>query len=66
MHYSSNGKVTTAGLYLWRKNTHYFFVFPIESAHVMLSLWIGSRNDMFFLVGSGYRSAGGDTVRIKR
>jgi len=29
-------------------------------------LWIGSQNDMVFLFGSGYRSAGGDTVRIKR
>jgi len=44
-----------------------FFVFPIESAqHVMLFLWIGSQNDRVFLSGSDSRSAGGDTVRIKR
>jgi len=43
------------------------FFFPIESAqHVMLFLWIGSPNDRVFLFGSGYRSAGGDTVRIER
>jgi len=30
----------------------------------MLFLWIGSKNDRVFLFGSGYRSAGGDTVRI--
>jgi len=43
------------------------FFFPIESAqHVMLFLKIGSQNDRVFLFGSGYRSAGGDTVRIKR
>jgi len=66
MHYSSNGKINPAGLYLWRQNIHYFFVFPIESAqYVMLFLWIGSQNDRVFLFGSGYRSAGDDTVRIK-
>jgi len=44
-----------------------FFVSPIESArHVMLFLWIGSQHDKVFLFGSGYRSAGGDMVRIKR
>jgi len=32
----------------------------------MLFLWIGSQNDRVFLFGSGYRSAGGDMVRIKR
>jgi len=43
------------------------FFFPIESAqHVMLFLWIASPNDMVLLFGSGYRSAGSDTVRIKR
>jgi len=42
-------------------------VFTIESAqHVMLFLWIGSQNDRVFLFGSGYRSAGSDTVRKKR
>jgi len=61
MHYSSNGKFATAGLYLWRQNTHYFFDFPIESAqHVMLFLWIGSQNDRVFWFGSGYRSVGSD------
>jgi len=66
MHCSSNGKMTTAELNLWRQNTHYFFVFPIGSAqHVMLFLWIGSQNDMVFLFGSGYRSSGDDMVRIK-
>ena len=67
MRYSSNGKMTTAGLCLWRQNTYYFFVFPIESAQpVMLFLWIGSQNDRKVLFGSGYRSAGGDMVIIKR
>jgi len=43
-----------------------FIFFPIASAqHVMLLLWIGSRNGKVFLFGSGYRSAGGDMVRIK-
>jgi len=43
------------------------FLFPIESAqHVMLIFWITSQNDIVFLFGSGYRSAGSDTVRIKR
>jgi len=66
MHYNSNGKMTTAGLCLWRQNTHDFSIFPIESAqHVMLLLWIGSQNDRVFFFGSGYRSAGGDMVRIK-
>ena len=61
MHYSSNWKMTTAGLFLWRQIAHYVF-FPIESAqHVMFFLWIGSQNDRGFLFGSGYRSAGGDT-----
>jgi len=33
----------------WRQNTHYFFVFPIESAqHVMLFLWTGSQQDRVF------------------
>jgi len=42
-------KMTTAGLYLWRQNTHYCFGFPIESAqHVMLFLWIGSQNGIYF------------------
>jgi len=31
VHYSSNGKTTAVELYLWRQNTHYFSVFPIES-----------------------------------
>jgi len=63
MHYRSNGKMTIAGLYLWRQITHYFFVFPIESAqHVMLFLWIGSQNDMLFLVGSGYQRCTGARV----
>jgi len=44
-----------------------FFVFIIESAqHVMLISWIGSQDDREFLFESGYRSAGGDTPRIKR
>ena len=65
MNYSSNGKITTAELYLWRQNTHYFDVFPIENAqHVVLFLWIGSQNDRVFLFGSGCRSAGDDTVGI--
>ena len=43
-----------------------FSVFPIESVqHVMLILWIGSQNDRVFLFGSGDRTAGGDTVKIK-
>jgi len=47
-------------------NTHYFSVFPIESAqHVMLFSWIGSQNDRVFLFGSGYRFAGDRTVGIK-
>jgi len=66
MHYSSKGKMTTAGLCIWRQNAHYFSFFPFESAqHVMLFLWVGSQNDRVFLFESGYRSAGGDTVRIK-
>jgi len=65
IHYSSNGKITTVELYLWRQNTHFFSVFPIESAqHVVLFLWIGSKNDRVFLLGSGYGSVGSDTVRI--
>jgi len=65
--HSSNGKVTIAEIYLWQQNTHYFSVFLIESAqHVMLFLWIGSQNDRVFLFGSGSRSAGGNTVIIKR
>jgi len=32
----------------------------------MLFLWIGSKNDKVFLLGSGYRSAGGDTVSINQ
>ena len=49
VHYRSNGKMTTAGLYLWWQNTHYFSVFPIDSAqHAMLFFWIGSQNDSFF------------------
>jgi len=32
----------------------------------MLFLWIGSQHDGVCLFGSGYRSAGGDVVRIKR
>jgi len=32
----------------------------------MLLLLIGSQNDRVFLFGSGYRSVGSDTVRIKR
>jgi len=67
MHHSSNGKMTTAELYVWRQNRHYFFVFPIKSAQlVMLLLWIGSQNDRMFLFGICYMSAGGDMVRIKR
>ena len=67
MHYSSNGKMTTAGLYLWRQNAHYFFAFPIESAQlVMLFLCIGSQNDRVLLFGSDYKSADSDPVRIKR
>jgi len=66
MHYSSNGKMTGAGLYLWRQNTHYFLAFPIENAqHVMLFLLTGSQNDRVFLFGSGYRSSGGGKVRNK-
>jgi len=43
------------------------FCFAIESAqHVILFLQIVSQNDRVFLFGCGYRSAGGDTVRIKR
>jgi len=62
MHYSSNGKITTAELYLWQQNIHKFSVFTIESAqHMMLFLWIGSQNDRVFLFGSGKRSAGSDT-----
>ena len=58
--------MTTAEVNHCRQNTHYFFVFPIESAqYVMLFLWIGSQNDRVFLFGSGYRSAGSDMVRIK-
>ena len=54
--------MTTAGLYLWRKDTHYVSFFPIESEkHVMFVLWIGSQNDRDILFGSGCRSAGGDT-----
>jgi len=46
---------------------HTVSFFPIESTeHVILFLWIGSQNDRVFLFGSGYRSAGGDTVKIKR
>jgi len=67
MHYSSNGEMTIAGLYLWRQNTHYCFDFPIEHAqHVMLFLCIGSQNGRVFLFGSGYRSVGDDKVRTKR
>jgi len=52
--YTSGGKMHTVSF------------FPIESAqHVMLFLWIGSQNDKVFLFGSGYRSAGGDTVKTK-
>jgi len=59
--------MTTAGLYLWGQNTHYFSFFSIESAqHAILFLGIGSQNERVFLFGSGYRSAGSDTVRIKR
>jgi len=66
MHYSSNGKMTTAGLYLWGQNTHYCFDFSIEHAqHVMLFLCIGSKNGRVFLFGSGYRSVGDDTVGTK-
>jgi len=66
-HYSSNAKMTTAGLYLWRQNTHYCFDFTIEHAqHVMLFLCIGSQNGRVFLFGSGYRSVGDDKVRTKR
>jgi len=60
-------KITTAELFRLQQNTHYFLVLLMESAqHVMLFLWIGSQNDRGFLFGSGYRSAGGDMVRIKR
>jgi len=46
MHYFLNGKIITAELYLWWQNTHYFSVFPVESAqHIMLFLRIGSKND---------------------
>jgi len=31
----------------------------------MFFLWIASQNDRVFLFGSGYRSAGGETARIK-
>jgi len=49
IHYNSNGKITTVELYFWQQNTHYFSVFLIESAqHVMLFLWIGSKNDRYF------------------
>jgi len=42
------------------------FFFPFECAqHVMFFLWIASQNDRVFLFGSGYRSAGGETARIK-
>jgi len=44
--------------------THFLFLQLKE--HVMLFSWIESQNDRVFLFGSGYRSAGGDTVRIKR
>jgi len=30
---------------------------------MMLFLWIGSQNDRVFLFGSGYRSAGSDTIK---
>jgi len=32
---------------------------------MVLVLWIESQNGTVFLFGSGYRSAGSDTVRIK-
>jgi len=32
----------------------------------MLFLWIASQNDRVFLFGSGYRSADGDTIKIKQ
>jgi len=35
IHYSSNGKMTTAGLYLWRQNTHYFSFFFRFKVHNM-------------------------------
>jgi len=42
-------KMATAGLYLWRQNTHYVSFFPIGSAqHVMLFLKTGSQNDRVF------------------
>jgi len=67
MHYSSNGKITTPELWLWWQNTLNFSVFLIESAqHLMLFVWIGSLNYKVFLFGSGYRSASGDKVIIKR
>jgi len=37
-------------LFLWWQNTHYFYVFPIESAqHMMLFLWIGSQITGYFV-----------------
>jgi len=69
-HYSSNGKITLAELYRRQQNRHYFSAFHaliliVNAQHVMLFLWIGSQNDRVFLFRSGYRSASGDTVRIK-
>ena len=67
IHCSSNEKITTAELYLWLQDMHYFSVFPIGSEqHVMLFLWIGSQNDRVFLFESGYSSTGDDTVGIER
>ena len=59
-------KITTAELYLWWENTHYFSAVTIESEQqMMLFLWIGSQNYRVFLCGCGYRSVGGDMVWIK-
>jgi len=61
IHHSSNGKIATAELHLWRQNTHYFSIFSIENAqHVMLFLWIGSQNDRMLLCVSGRGEHGQD------
>jgi len=68
IHYSSNKKITTVELYLWWQNTHYFFVFSIESTqvHNMLCYFYGLvKNWQGIFVWKWYRSTGGATVRVK-
>jgi len=47
IHDSWNGKITTGELYLWRQNSHYFSVFPIESPQLHNTwcyfYWLGQK-----------------------